>query len=46
MAALLEIREVAITDEVIKTVAGNMRSGAKIMELLLKREAEMMDLLN
>ncbi|KAG4414095.1 hypothetical protein IFR04_012747, partial [Cadophora malorum] len=46
VAALLEIREVAITDEVIKTVAGNMRSGAKIMELLLKREAEMMDLLN
>lgn len=45
VAALLDIREVEITDEIIKTVAGNMRSRAKIMELLLQREAETLEML-
>ncbi|KAK0110256.1 hypothetical protein ONS96_001878 [Cadophora gregata f. sp. sojae] len=45
VAALLEFRQVYIMDEVIKTVAGNLRSGAKIMELLLQEEAEMLDLM-
>ncbi|PVH80192.1 hypothetical protein DL98DRAFT_208852 [Cadophora sp. DSE1049] len=46
VAALFDFREVEITDEIIKTVAGNLRSGAKIMELLLQREAEMLDLMD
>ena len=45
VAALLDIREVEITDVIIKTVAGNMRSRAKIMELLLQREAETLEML-
>ncbi|KAH7409627.1 hypothetical protein BKA64DRAFT_705387 [Cadophora sp. MPI-SDFR-AT-0126] len=46
VAALLSFREVEITDNVIKTVAGNMRSGAKVMQLLLEREAEMLELMD
>lgn len=43
--ALLEFQDVEITNKVIKIVAGNLEFGAKIMTLLLEKEAEMMAML-
>ena len=40
---LLAVRKIEITDEVIRAAAGNLKSGAKIMELLLKKELEVED---
>ncbi|KAL2069304.1 hypothetical protein VTL71DRAFT_15642 [Oculimacula yallundae] len=41
--AMLDFRNVDITDEIIKVVAGNMKWGAKVMELLLRKEMEMLE---
>ncbi|KAH6710655.1 hypothetical protein BKA61DRAFT_578491 [Leptodontidium sp. MPI-SDFR-AT-0119] len=44
--ALLAFRGVEITDEVIKIVAGNLKYGTKVVELLLEKEAKMLDLMD
>ncbi|KAG4437473.1 hypothetical protein IFR05_007028 [Cadophora sp. M221] len=44
--ALLAFHDLEITDDVIKIVAGNLRYGVKVMELLLEKEAEMLDLMD
>ncbi|KAH7308796.1 hypothetical protein BKA65DRAFT_543623 [Rhexocercosporidium sp. MPI-PUGE-AT-0058] len=44
--ALLAFRDVEITDKVIKIVAENLKYGARIMELLLEKEAQVMDLMD